>query len=153
MPHLIVPILVDGVPLCCQPGTKRTEAVLSGSATLLGLNSWEIYRAIQNATAQAGSVKFGICCATQVVITLHGMIETLNSGYDWIRVLHNDVEVFYHESTDTSEDPDETVAAGPFTITLALEDRPCGHLIEITGATGDGAANNNVWWQATVAIS
>ena len=153
MAHLIVPIDIDGVPRCCQPETKRTEAVLSGAATELGPNQWEIYRAYQDGTVKDGAVKFGICCATQIVITLNGMIETLNEGYDWIRVLHNGQEVFFHESADTSEDPDETVAAGPFTVTLALEDRPCGHIIEISGSTGDGIANNNVWWQASATIS
>ena len=153
MAHLIVPIDIDGTLRCCQPGTRRTEAILSGAATQLGANHWEIYHAIQDATAREGAVKFGICCAAQVQITLNGMIETLNGGFDWIRVLHNNVEVFYHESTDTSEDPDETVAAGPFTVTLALDDRPCGHVIEITGSTGDGVANNHVWWRATVSIS
>jgi hypothetical protein len=153
MAHLIVPIEIDGVPRCCQPVTKRTEAILTGMASELAANQWEIYRAYQDETVREGSVKFGICCAQQIEITLNGEIETLNEGYDWIRVLHNGQEVFFHKSTDTSEDPDETVAAGPFTVTLALDQRPCGHIIEITGSTGDGIANNNVWWQASATIS
>jgi hypothetical protein len=153
MAHLITPIEIDGAPYCCQPATKRTEAILTGMASELGANQWEIYRAYQDETVREGAVKFGICCAMQIEITLNGMIETLNDGYDWIEVVHNGQRVFFHESLDTSEDPDETVAAGPFNITLALDDRPCGHLIEIRGSTGDGIANNDVWWQAAVAIS
>jgi len=37
---------------------------------------------------------------------------------------------------------------GPFTVDLSLDERPCGHLIEIEGSTGDLTANNNVWWRA-----
>jgi hypothetical protein len=153
MAHLITPILIDGVPRCCQPATKRTEAVLSGMAAELAPNEWEIYRAYQDNTPREGSVRFGICCATQIQITLNGMIETLNSGFDWIEVYHNSQQVFRHESTDTSDDPDVTIAAGPFAVVIPLDDRPCGHLIEISGSTGDGIANNDVWWRAAVAIS
>jgi hypothetical protein len=153
MAHLITPILIDGTLHCCQPATRRTDAILSGMADELAANQWEIYRAYQDGTPKDGSVKFGICCAQQIEITLEGMIETLNDGFDWIEVLHNGQRVFYHESTKTSDDPDETVAAGPFSVLLALDDRPCGHLIEIRGSTGDGIANNDVWWQASVSIS
>lgn len=153
MAHLITPILIDGTLRCCQPATKRTEAVLSGMAAELAPNQWEIYRAYQDGTTRDGTVKFGICCATQIEITLDGMIETLNDGFDRIEVLHNGLRVFDHESTKTSDDPDETVAAGPFVVTLPLDDRPCGHLIEFSGTTGDGIANNDVWWRAAVTIS
>ena len=128
-------------------------AILTDEASELAANQWEIYRAYQDSIPKQGSVKFGICCATNIEITLEGKIETLNTGYDWIRVYHNGVEVFSHESTDTSDDPDDAVAVGPFVVSLPLEDRPCGHIIEITGSTGDGIANNDVFWQASVIIS
>ena len=153
MAHLITPIILDGNPYCCQPATRRTVAILTDAATELGPNQWEIYRAYQDNTPKQGSVKFGICCATNIEITLNGQIETLNAGYDWISVLHNGAEVFFRESTDTSEDPDDTVAMGPFVVSLPLEERPCGHIIEITGSTGDGIANNDVFWNASVVIS
>jgi hypothetical protein len=153
MAHLITPIILDGNPYCCQPATRRTVAILTDAATELGPNQWEIYRAYQDNTPKQGSVKFGICCATNIEITLNGQIETLNAGYDWIRVYHNGAVVFFRESTDTSDDPDDTVTVGPFVISLPLEDRPCGHIIEITGSTADGIANNDVFWQASVDIS
>lgn len=152
MAHLIAPIDIDGTPLCCQPATKRTEAILSGSATEIATNHWEIYRAYKGEGTKSGSVKFGICCATGVTITLTGQIETLNDDFDFIQVLHNGVEVFYRSSTDTSDDEDETVPVGPFSVTLTLTDRPCGHIIEITGSTKDHIANNDVWWRAEVSI-
>ena len=152
MAHLITPITIDGNPYCCQPVIRRTVAILTDAATELGPNQWEIYRAYQDNIPKQGSVKFGICCATNIEITLNGQIETLNAGFDWIRVYHNGVVVFFHESIDTSDDPDDTIAVGPFVVSLALEDRPCGHIIEIAGSTGDGIANNNVFWQASVVI-
>ena len=94
MAHLITPIILDGNPYCCQPATRRTVAILTDAATELGPNQWEIYRAYQDNTPKQGSVKFGICCATNIEITLNGQIETLNAGYDWISVLHNGAEVF-----------------------------------------------------------
>jgi len=152
MAHLITPIILDGEAYCCQPATRRTVAILKNAATELAPNQWEIYRAYQDNTPKQGSVKFGICCATNIEITLNGQIETLNSGYDWIRVYHNGAEVFFRESADTSDDPDDTVTVGPFVVSLPLEDRPCGHIIEITGSTGDGIANNDVFWRASVVI-
>jgi hypothetical protein len=135
MAHLITPIEIDGAPYCCQPATKRTEAILTGMASELGANQWEIYRAYQDETVREGAVKFGICCAMQIEITLNGMIETLNDGYDWIEVVHNGQRVFFHESLDTSEDPDETVAAGPFNITLRRRHRQQRRLV--AGRRGD----------------
>lgn len=153
MAHLITPIMIDGIPYCCQPATRRTEAILTDAATELGPNQWEIYRAYQDNTEKYGSVKFGICCANNIEITLNGKIETLNAGFDWIRVHHNGFQVFYRESSDTSDDSEDTVTVGPFVVSLPLEERPCGHIIEITGSTGDGIANNDVFWRASVVIS
>jgi hypothetical protein len=152
MAHLIVPIYVGGELKCCDPDLKRTEARLTGVANATGTNQWEVYES--NGPDVTGSVTFGICCANQVVITLEGRVETLDSGYDTIQVLHNDNEVFFFQSTtDEQDDEDKTVAAGPFTVTINLEDRACGHIIEISGGTGDGRANNAVYWNATVSIT
>lgn len=96
----------------------------------------------------SGTVVFGVCCASQVVLEVWGEIETLNDGYDWLEVRLNGVREFYHESTSTTEDPWDSIAVGPFTVTLNLADRACGHIIEIDGSTGDEIANDNVWWRA-----
>jgi hypothetical protein len=151
-PHLIVPIYVGTELKCCVPDLMRTDAVLTGAANEMAENEWEVYES--NGPDVTGSVTFGICCANQVVITLEGQVETLDSGYDTIRVLHNDNEVFFFQSTtDEQDDADKTVAAGPFTVTINLEDRACGHIIEISGGTGDDRANNGVYWNATVSIT
>ncbi|MBP7948926.1 MAG: hypothetical protein KA004_04660 [Verrucomicrobiales bacterium] len=152
MAHLITPIRIDGFPYCCDPVTRRTEALLGGMAAVVGENEWEIYRVQQGEGAVSGSLRFGVCCATTVDIELTGEIETLNTGYDNIEVLLNGEREFFHESLDTSDDPDETIHLGPILVTLTLTDRPCGHLIEIRGGTVDGIANNDVWWRATVAV-
>ena len=152
MAHLIVPIYVGGAYRCCDPATRRTEAVLEGGASVTGASEWEIYHATQGGGAAEGSVVFGVCRAVAVDIILTGRIETLDTGYDSIEVFHNGSQVFLHASTDSSNDADETEAAGPFTVTLALDDRPCGHVIEIRGGTGDDRANNGVWWKASVSV-
>ena len=152
-PHLIVPIYVGTELKCCVPDLMRTEAVLSGAANQIAENEWEIYRAAGTVQVE-GSVKFGICCAKQVGIYLTGRIETLDSGYDNIQVIHNGEQVFFFQSTeDGQEDEDATVSVGPFHVSINLDDRPCGHMIEISGGTVDDRANNDVWWKASVTIS
>lgn len=161
MAHLISPIEIGGEHYCCSPSTKRTEAVLTGAANEIGDSEWELFRATASGNAESneqaesegivgGTVTFGICCATGIELLLTGNIETLNTGYDTIRVLLNGQEVFYYESTETSEDPWETTGAGPFTVSLSLSDRPCGNIVEIQGTTVDEVANNDVWWRAKV---
>jgi len=159
MPHLITPILVEGVPLCCDPVARRTTEVLIDSAVEIAPDEWEIFRATawgdetSNPQAEStevveGAVVFGVCCASSVQLEVWGEIETLDAGWDWLEVRLNGTRAFHHESADTSEDPWDTVAVGPFTVDLTLDERPCGHLIEIEGSTGDLTANNNVWWRA-----
>lgn len=161
MAHLIAPIIVEGVEMCCDPATKRTTEILIEAASEIAQDEWEIYRATASGDSESnpsaesdepvsGTVVFGVCCANQVVLEVWGQIETLNDGYDWLEVRLNGNQAFYHESTDTSEDAWETIAVGPFTVTLNLDERPCGHIIEIDGSTGDGIANNDVWWRAKI---
>lgn len=159
MAHLIAPITVEGNELCCDPTNRRTTEVLIEAATEIALGEWEIYRATasgdeesnpqaESAGVVEGAVVFGVCCASTVELELWGEIETLNTGFDWVEVLLNGAQEFYHESTETTEDPWDSIAVGPFPVTLNLEDRPCGNIIEISGSTGDEIANDNVWWRA-----
>jgi len=159
MAHLIAPILVEGVELCCDPATKRTTEVLLDAATEISPDEWEIFRATapgdptsnpdaESASVVEGAVVFGVCCASTVELELWGNIETFNFGFDWIEVRLNGVQQFLHESPGTSSDPWDTIAVGPFSVTLTLPDRPCGNIIEIEGSTRDEVANNDVWWRA-----
>jgi hypothetical protein len=161
MAHLIAPIMVEGVEYCCDPVTKHTPAALLDSALEVAPDEWEVFRATAygdptsnpqalSTAAVTGTVVFGVCCAANVQLEVWGMIETLNNGFDWLQVRLNGEEVFFYESVSTTTDPWDTTAVGPFTVNLALEDRPCGHTIEIEGSTGDTTANNNVWWRAKV---
>ena len=165
MAHLISPIMIEGNELCCDPNSKRTDVILLDAATEISSSEWELFRATafgdeaSNEQAEStetvgGAVTFAICCASQVQLEVWGEIETLNTGFDWIEVRLNGERMFYHESTETTEDGWDTVAVGSFSVTLSLEDRPCGNVIEIEGSTGDETANNDVWWRAKlVAIS
>ena len=160
MAHLITPISVEGVEVCCDPATRHTPVVLIESASEIAADEWEVFRANaygdENSNSDAtsteqavsGTVVFGVCCASQVVLEVWGVIETLNDGYDWLEVRLNGTREFYHESVSTTEDPWDAIAVGPFTVTLNLQDRACGNIIEIDGSTGDDIANNNVWWRA-----
>ncbi len=148
--------------MCCDPVTRRTTEILIEAANAIGPNEWEIYRAAaygdseSNPSAESeepisGTVVFGVCCGTQVVLEVWGEIEILNTGYDWLEVRLNGAREFYHESTEvTDADPWGKVAVGPFNVAINLPDRACGNIIEIDGSTGDEIANNDVWWKAKV---
>jgi hypothetical protein len=162
MAHLIAPITVEGIEMCCDPITRRTTEILIEAANAIGPNEWEIYRAAaywdseSNPSAESeepvsGTVVFGVCCGTQVVLEVWGEIEILNTGYDWLEVRLNGAREFYHESTEvTDADPWGKVAVGPFNVTINLPERPCGNIIEIDGSTDDAIANNDVWWKAKI---
>ena len=163
MAHLIAPITVEGIEMCCDPVTRRTTEILIEAANAIGPNEWEIYRANaygdseSNPSAESeepisGTVVFGVCCAKQVVLNLWGEIETLNDGFDWVEVRLNGARQFYYESTKTTDDAWDKVAVGPFNVVIDLPDRACGNIIEIDGSTDDAIANNDVWWKARILL-
>ena len=164
MAHLIVPMEFDGDLYCCDPATRRTTALLSGAASEIAASEWEVFHAsawgdpstnpnAYSTATSTGAVKFGVCCASEVVLELTGQMETLSSGFDWIEIKLNGTRVYFQASVSSGTDPWDTESAGPVTVTLELTDRPCGHVIEIIGSTGINGgltANNDVWWRAKI---
>ena len=171
MAHLIQPILIDEGRHCCDLTLKRTAAILAfDAAETLVPNKWRVYHAQAIGTPEtnpgassggivSGSVKFGICCASEIMLTLTGNVEVDGDDdipLDWIEILHNNVRVpgaYYRVPySDSDENPYGTqiIELGPFDIDLT--DRPCGHIFEIRGDTGDSLKNNNVYWDLLISI-
>jgi len=181
MAHLITPIVVAGETKCCVPAFQRTDAVLEDDATAVdetspsGYYTWELFLAqcpdggdlVANPFQQTdrvyeGTVTFGVCCASEVVLELWGNIETYvidADPYDWIEVKLNgtrvlDADGYQQAIADGAADPSLTEArpsGGVYTVTIPIVDAPCGNVIEIKASTGDVIANNGVWWRAKVA--
>lgn len=170
MSFLIQPILIDAELRCCDLATKRTAAILGGDAAPKAeANTWRLFEAYpdpgldpnpeyRSDRAYDGTVKFGVCCAGQVTIALSGKAEGSwfwGSGVDFVSVKHNGEEVFYWDASDPDQ-PDPpggtTQLVNPDDVVIHLDERPCGHIIEIRGATGDVLYNNGVYWDATVTV-
>lgn len=153
MNHLIQPLFVGGARRCCIPALKRTAAVLYNSATETAENKWRVWNAPVDTSPSSGTVIFGICCATKITITLNGVIGTYLTGYDFIKVIHNDAEVFHFAGTHLNSDKYGTISAGPEIVEIGLTQRACGHIIEIWGAAGTkGSESPNTYWDAEILI-
>ena len=120
MAHLITPMTIGGADYCCDPTTRHTPVILTGAATEIAPDEWEIFRATADgdeesnpeaasASSVSGTVSFGVCCASQVELEVWGEIETLNDGYDGLEMRLNGVQQFFHESTSTTEDGRDSI--------------------------------------------
>ena len=165
MAHPIAPIEIDGQDFCCQDALGgRTVATVTGDASATGLSKWRLFFAqttespsgggLAEAPAQLGGVAFGVCCASSVTILLTGNTEQYVSDggkYDWVEVKLNGAVVAEYRAIQASGASPFDTEARSETVVVNLDiDRPCGNIIEITGATGDAIANNGVFWDAEV---
>lgn len=167
MDFIITPITVDGQPKCCDPITRRTDAILKDRAQEIGPDHWELFRTVAIGNPQInkqasdnsdpptkGSVIFGICCATSIQLELTGQVEVRNAGYDLVRVFLNDSTTPEFEAGSTqslgSDFAWDNEPSGPHDVTISLPQRPCGNIIRIEGTTKDGIANNDIWWRAKI---
>lgn len=152
---------VNGSPECCKDSLGgRTDEAITGDAALVSPGKWMLFNpqapgdAGSNPDAEApaelGTVEFGLCCATEIVLTLEGEIETLNTGYDSITVRLNGGIVYTQSSVSTTADPWDKIAITPFDVTIPLTPQACGNIITITGDNVDDTANNDVWWTAEI---
>jgi hypothetical protein len=132
---LITPATIGGNRYCCDPETRMTDGILSGSAAL-------VEPGVYSFTEEVGSVKFAVCCGTQVEFTWEGTADTSEITGGGSVVLYSDIE---------SEDPgsnsfsgvgfsaDENFDLGTFLTSLgpfSLTDingnyRPCAWAFEI----------------------
>jgi hypothetical protein len=142
---LITPATIGGNRYCCDPETRMTDGILSGSAAL-------VEPGVYSFTEQFGSVKFAVCCGSQVEFTWEGTADTSERTGEGLVVLNFDIE---------SEDPGSTVFSGvgfptdenadlgafltpgaPFGLTDAYGSyRPCAWTFEIYVQLPEGTTN------------
>jgi hypothetical protein len=81
-----------------------------------------------------------------------GVVETLDPGYDFIRVLAEGVEILYAESTQNNEDCGYESKSVSVLHTFT-ECQSCGHEIYMESGLNDNVCNDGVLWTVTLVLS
>ena len=175
---LITPIKIDGTHYCLQTsgltvpirsndatiGAKVGPVSGSGLPTLTGDNVFNIYQAQGSAPnfdtdRTEGQIKFGVHqCAESVAIQVAGRADTYGTGFDTLDINIDGVSIKDFESDNSTPDPP---AVAPFSNTKTFDetvtktfstDKPCGHIVIISGASGT-FANNNVGYDVKITVT
>ena len=87
-----------------------------------------------------------------VSVSANGVVETLNPGYDWIRVIADGAQILYAESTQ--ENPDCGYESKSVSVVHAFtECKTCGHEIFIESSSIDDVCNAGVQWTVSLVLS
>ena len=142
----------------------------SGVPTLTGDNVFNVYQALGNTgsgaanrftdnPAKTGSIKFGVTpCAEKIDIQVVGRADIYGSGYDTLTITIDGTQVAFFESITTDPPtpftpPLDQVTTYNQTVTHNFtEPKVCGHIVEISGASGT-VANNNVGYDVKVTVT
>jgi hypothetical protein len=81
-----------------------------------------------------------------------GVVETLDPGYDFIRVLADGVEILYAQSTQDSEECSYESKSVSVLHTFT-ECQSCGHEIYMESGLNDNVCNDGVLWTVTLVLS
>ena len=152
-----------------------TDPIFTGMASdtplfgLSGDDTFNIYKAFgttgdpsfpatdyRDASPITGGIKFGVTpCAKKIDITIKGAADIYADGYDTLSVVVDGTTIGSFESQDTG-------ASGPsFGGTYAINSSlthnfttpsVCGHIVEISGASGT-FANNQVGYDARIVVT
>ena len=88
----------------------------------------------------------------KISVSANGVVETLDPGYDFIRVLADGTEILYAESTqDNSDCGYESKSAS--VLHTFTECQSCGHEIYIESGLNDDVCNDGVQWTVTLVLS
>ena len=88
----------------------------------------------------------------KISVSANGVVETLDPGFDFIRVLADGVEILYAQSTqDADECGYESKSAS--VLHTFTECQACGHEIFIESGLNDNICNDGVQWIVTLVLS
>lgn len=178
---LITPIKIDGTNYCLQDsgltvpilagnmpssiGAKVGSVSGSGLPTLTGDNVFNVYQSNPGAGAdnafrdvqRTGSIKFGVHqCAESVAIQVAGRADIYGAGFDTLDItIDGSQEAFFQSTADqpSSTRPASGVNIYSQTVTKTFStDKPCGHIVIISGASGT-FANNNVGYDVKITVT
>ncbi len=178
---LITPIKIDGTHYCLQTSgltvpilggnmPSSTGALVgpvagSGLPTLTGRNVFNVYQSNPGPgsdgaftdSQRTGSIKFGVHpCAESISIQVAGRADIYGSGFDTLDITIDGVQEAFFQST--SDEPSSTRPASGVniynqTVTKTFStDVPCGHIVNISGASGT-FANNNVGYDVRISVT
>tara|TARA_R100000353_G_scaffold55210_2_gene44010 strand:- start:220 stop:771 length:552 start_codon:yes stop_codon:yes gene_type:complete len=176
---LITPIKIDGTHYCLQT-SGFTVPILGGMASttpkmpssVTGRNTFNVYQALGNtdptapanefrdAPAKTGSIKFGVHpCAESIAIQVVGRADVYDSSntFDNLTITIDGVQEAYFSSIRDTSVPDsapfDQVTSYNQTVTKTFStDVPCGHIVNISGASGT-FANNNVGYDVRISVT
>ena len=172
---LITPIKIDGTHYCLQT-SGLTVPIRSGMAsttpkmpsTVSGDNSFNIYQALgttgsgpanqfRDNPALTGGIKFGVHqCAESVAIAVVGRADTYGAGFDTLDINIDGVSI-----KDFASNASDAPGSAPFSNTVSYNetvnhtfstDKPCGHIVIISGTSGT-FANNNVGYDVKITVT
>tara|TARA_E500000318_G_C3559682_1_gene212828 strand:+ start:1576 stop:2151 length:576 start_codon:yes stop_codon:yes gene_type:complete len=166
---LTVPIL-GGSPSGQSASTTPKVGPESGSGlpTLTGDNVFNVYQALgttgsgpanqfRDSPAITGSIKFGVHpCAEKIDIQVAGRADTYGTGFDTLDITIDGVSI-----KDFESNADDAPGSAPFSNTVKYDetvthtfstDIPCGHIVNISGASGT-FANNNVGYDVKITVT
>jgi hypothetical protein len=145
-----------------------TDPIFTGMASdspkfgLSGDDTFNIYRADSTAPTYAnsprvtGGIKFGVTpCAEKIDITIKGAADIYGDGFDTLSVVVDGTTIGSFASQDTG------ATGPPFGGTYAINSSlthnfttpsVCGHIVEISGESGD-VYNNGVGYDARIVVT
>ena len=143
MAHLITPIEVGGIVKCCSATTRRTTATLTPVAVAAGTDKWTLTALGGSGVGVSGSIVFGICCASEVVVKIAGTGNGApidNSVFAFINLNGN--QEHSYSGTD--------VTSYTHTETMALGDIACGNIVYVTFIAAVTVPSVNFIWELEI---
>lgn len=141
----------------------------SGLPTLTGDNVFNIYQALGNThptapanefrdqPAKTGGIKFGVTpCAEKIDIQVVGRADIYGAGFDTLTITIDGTQKAFFQSISSqpsSTRPASGTTSYNTTVTHNFTTHPpCGHIVDISGASGT-FANNNVGYDVKVTVT
>lgn len=144
--------IVTPSPLGCY--TTKGFSPIEKSAAAMLISEGEVKFPIGDAPvgAEMNAKYFTHPKFKNILVSANGVVETLDPGFDFIRVLADGQEILYAESTqNTGECSTESKSASVFH-TFA-ECKACGHEIFMESGLNDEICNAGVQWIVTLVLS
>lgn len=167
--YLITPVKINGVPLCVDPASRRTVAVLTGDTTTeVGDDLWEVLRVEpETLAAIEGEVVMAFGCGvTSATFRFSGThnTEPFAPRLLWLYVngtLWDDIVIGGTPVYDFKDLLADLSAAYPashgggtateedgFDLTIAFTERPCGNIVRLSGICPPLSEGlDDVWWR------
>jgi len=138
-------IIATPSPLGCYNSNGLSEYQTSGAGASAGGSTVTL-----NIAQGSGNVTVYVSPKYKTLkIEANGRIETLDPGYDWVKVSVDGKEVLYRESTQDNDECDYETVSASATVSLPICNA-CGTMVYVEGAPNDNICNDGVSWTVTL---